>query len=85
MFAGRKTSGRRRSLRHTLWPKRGWRRVMSYYWKRLVRLSATPHAIAAGGAAGVFAAFSPLLGFHVVLSLALATHHAALRSARTAR
>lgn len=37
-----------------------------------MRLSASPHQVAAGAAAGAFAAFSPLIGLHVVIGLALA-------------
>jgi len=40
--------------------------------KRVLRLTATPHAIAAGVAAGVFTSCTPLLGFHFLISFALA-------------
>lgn len=36
--------------------------------KRILRLTASPHAIAAGVAAGVFASFTPFLGFHFVIA-----------------
>jgi uncharacterized protein len=45
---------------------------MQYFWKRILRLRATPHAIAAGVAAGAFAAFLPFLGLHVLIAAALA-------------
>ena len=45
---------------------------MQYFSKRILRLRATPHAIAAGVAAGVFAAFLPFLGFHILIAAALA-------------
>lgn len=59
-------------LRKALWPTSGWRRSSSYYFKRVLRLSASPHAIAAGFAAGVFASFTPFLGFHFVISFIVA-------------
>ncbi|WP_371871143.1 DUF2062 domain-containing protein [Roseibium aquae] len=37
-----------------------------------MRLTATPHAIAIGFAAGAFASFTPLIGFHFLLSFSLA-------------
>lgn len=59
-------------LRTLLWPRRSWRRSFRYLKKRVLRLDATPHAIAAGFAAGVFASFTPFIGFHIFLALALA-------------
>lgn len=45
---------------------------MQYLVKRVLRLTATPHAIAAGVAAGVFVSFTPFLGFHFLLAAVLA-------------
>jgi uncharacterized protein (DUF2062 family) len=70
LFARRRKPDLVETLRYTLWPRGGWKRAVLYRWKRLLRLSATPYAVAAGGAAGVFVAFSPLLGLHM-LSAAL--------------
>lgn len=52
----------------------GWRlrRTLKYVIKRVLRLNATPHAIAAGVAAGVVASFTPFVGFHLVLSFLIA-------------
>lgn len=58
--------------RTLLWPKRSWSRSLSYLKKRVLRLNATPHAIAAGFAAGIFATFTPFVGFHFLLALAIA-------------
>jgi uncharacterized protein (DUF2062 family) len=55
-----------------LWPRRSWSRALQYLQKRVLRLRATPHAIAAGFAAGVFASFTPFLGFHIILAFAIA-------------
>ena len=43
-----------------------------YFAKRALRLSATPHAISAGVAAGVFTAFTPFMGFHFIIAAAVA-------------
>lgn len=59
-------------MRTALWPRRSFVRSFQYFAKRVLRLTATPHAIAAGVAAGVVASWTPLLGFHFVLSFALA-------------
>lgn len=42
------------------------------FWQRLVREHATPHEIALGLAAGVFAACTPFLGFQMALAALLA-------------
>jgi uncharacterized protein (DUF2062 family) len=59
-------------VRVHLWPRRSLGRSMQYFWKRIVRLRATPHAIAAGVASGAFAAFLPFLGLHILIAAALA-------------
>ncbi|MCU0832155.1 MAG: DUF2062 domain-containing protein [Rhizobiaceae bacterium] len=61
-----------RRLHRALVPSRSLSRSVSYFKKRVLRLSATPHAIAAGVAAGAMASFTPLLGFHFLLAFALA-------------
>lgn len=55
-----------------LWPRRSFRRSTLYVGKRIMRLAATPHAIALGVSIGVFVTFIPLPGFHILLALALA-------------
>lgn len=50
-----------------LWPRRSFSRSAQYFSKRILRLKATPHAVAAGVAAGVFASFFPL-GLHFVVA-----------------
>lgn len=59
-------------LRVMLWPRRSWVRSVKYLSKRVLRLTATPHAVSAGVAAGVFASFTPFLGFHFVIAFAVA-------------
>lgn len=48
------------------------RKRVAYYWKRILRVRATPHEVALGCAAGVFAACTPFLGFQTVLAGVLA-------------
>ena len=43
-----------------------------YVTKRILRLTATPHAVAAGVAAGAFTSFTPFMGLHFFLAALLA-------------
>ncbi|BDA83827.1 membrane protein [Aureimonas sp. SA4125] len=72
LFRRREKLGLRAKMRAMFWPKRSFARSLRYLQKRVLRLQATPHAIAAGFAAGVFASFTPLIGFHFLLSFAVA-------------
>jgi hypothetical protein len=58
----------RRRMRVYFLPRRNYSRSFRYYWKRMLRIKATPHAIAAGVAAGAFASFTPFMGFHFILA-----------------
>lgn len=55
-------------LRVWLWPRRSWRRSGRYVMIRILRVRASPHAIALGCAAGVFASVTPLLGMQMLLA-----------------
>lgn len=59
-------------LRVALWPRRNWWRSAQYVSKRVLRLSASPHVVAMGFAAGVFASFTPFIGFHFVICFTIA-------------
>lgn len=59
-------------LREFFWPRSGWKRSFQYGWRRVWRLSGTPHAIALGVAAGVFASCTPFFGFHILLAMLVA-------------
>lgn len=72
LFRRRNPLGLAERLRKAVWPTRSWRRSSTYYLKRVLRLNASPHAIAAGVAAGVFASFTPFIGFHFILSFVVA-------------
>lgn len=72
LFARKKPIGWKEKLRIAIWPRRSWSRSTKYVAKRVLRITASPHAIAAGIAAGVFASFTPYLGFHFLLAFAIA-------------
>jgi uncharacterized protein (DUF2062 family) len=72
LFKRRKEPCLRERLRVALWPRRSIGRSLRYFGKRVLRLRATPHSIAAGFACGIFAAFIPLLGVHIAVALAIA-------------
>ena len=55
-----------------MWPRRSWLRSTRYVTKRIMRLTATPHAVAAGVAVGITTSFSPFLGLHFLIAFALA-------------
>lgn len=71
LFSRRKPASWREKLRIAVWPRRSWSRSALYVTKRVLRLTASPHAIAAGVAAGVFASFTPYLGFHFIIAFAV--------------
>jgi uncharacterized protein (DUF2062 family) len=70
LFRRRKPDGLLERVRTYLWPRRSFSRSLQYFSKRILRLKATPHAVAAGVAAGVFASFFPV-GFHFVIAAVL--------------
>ena len=58
-------------MRIALWPRRSLWRSIKYLMLRVLRLTASPHVIAMGVAAGAFASFTPFLGFHFVIAFAI--------------
>jgi uncharacterized protein (DUF2062 family) len=72
LFRQRRPVNLGEKVRMALWPRRSFARSAQYFAKRVLRLTATPHAIAAGVAAGVFASFTPFLGFHFMLAAIIA-------------
>lgn len=72
LFKSREKPSLPRRIRLWLWPRTAWNRSVKYVWRRLGRLSATPHAVALGCAAGVFASFTPFMGFHFIIAAVLA-------------
>jgi uncharacterized protein (DUF2062 family) len=72
LFRRREAQGFRERLRLWLWPRVSWRRSLRYLLKRILRLSGSPHAIALGAAVGVFTSLTPFLGFHLIITCAIA-------------
>lgn len=72
LFRRKKPAAFLEKLRITLFPRHSYGRSIKYFQKRILRLNATPHAIAAGLAAGVFVSFTPFIGAHFFLALAIA-------------
>ena len=72
LFRRRKRAAPFEKVRVALWPRRSFARSFNYIKYRVLRLEATPHAIAAGVAAGVFASCTPFVGFHFVLAFVFA-------------
>ena len=72
MFRRRKPLSAIKQLRAVIWPERGFRRLLSYLFQRIIRLPGTPASIASGFASGVAASFTPFLGLHFILAGALA-------------
>ncbi|TPI80016.1 DUF2062 domain-containing protein [Mesorhizobium sp. B2-8-9] len=70
LFRRREPDGFLEQVRTYLWPRRSFSRSVQYFSKRILRLKATPHSVAAGVAAGVFASFFPL-GFHFIVAAVL--------------
>ncbi len=72
LFRRRIPADWREKLRIWLWPRRSWSRSAKYVTKRILRLTGSPHAISAGVAAGVFASFTPFMGFHFLTAFLVA-------------
>lgn len=68
LFRRRKPADLSERIRNLIWPRRSFLRSVQYLVKRTLRLHATPHAIAAGVAAGVFVSFTPFIGFHFIMA-----------------
>lgn len=60
------------AIRIFIWPRHSWMRSGQYVAKRVLRITATPHAVAAGVAAGAFTSWTPLMGFHFLVAALLA-------------
>ncbi|WP_172960991.1 DUF2062 domain-containing protein [Oceaniglobus roseus] len=60
------------ALAEFFYPRGGWTRAGWYVIHRLRRLPDPAHKIARGIAAGVFTSFTPLFGFHFLVSAGLA-------------
>ena len=72
LFKSRHTPTLSQRLRLLAWPRVSWVRSACYIAKRMLRVKASPHKIALGCAAGVFASITPLIGVQMVLAGAIA-------------
>lgn len=72
LFQRRNPPTRKERLRLLVWPRRSFSRSFRYGGKRILRITASPHAVAAGLAVGVFSAFTPFFGFHLIIAIVLA-------------
>jgi uncharacterized protein len=59
-------------LRDAIWPRMGVRRYLTYLKTKVLRLTASPHAIAAGVASGAAVSCFPFVGVHFILGFILA-------------
>jgi len=72
LFRRRKPQKLADKLRELVWPRKGFLRPLRYFQKRIVRLTASPHAIAAGFAAGIVVSWTPFIGVHIIMAFVLA-------------
>lgn len=72
LFKRRTKPSHMERLRVAVWPRRSFLRSARYFSKRVLRLTASPNAIALGFAAGTFASFTPFIGLHFFLSFVIA-------------
>jgi uncharacterized protein (DUF2062 family) len=72
LFRRRKPQKFADKLRDMVWPRKGFLRPLRYFQKRIVRLTASPHAIAAGFTAGIVVSWTPVIGVHIIMAFVLA-------------
>ena len=65
-------AGRWKRVLEFFWPRMGPKRYALYLARRTQRLSASPHAVAAGIASGAAVSIFPFVGFHFILGFVLA-------------
>jgi uncharacterized protein len=68
LFCRRSPAGFLDRLRVALWPRRSFARSLRYVLLRLKRLPSSPHRIALGAAAGIFAIWTPFLGLQLLMA-----------------
>lgn len=72
LFKRREPLTFRQRVRSALWPAHSFGRSFQYAMLRLWRIPGSSHSIALGCALGVFAIFTPFLGFQMMLAALLA-------------
>lgn len=72
LFASRDEPSFARRVRLLVWPRVSFSRSARYAIKRTLRVKASPHKIAIGCAAGVFASITPLIGVQMAMAALIA-------------
>ena len=54
------------------WPRAGLKRSIQYIWHRIARITGSAHFITIGVVSGVFASWTPFVGFHFILAALIA-------------
>ena len=54
-------------MKEVLWPRKGFYRLFSYVWQRILRMPGSTYSLAAGVATGVSISLTPFIGFHLLL------------------
>ena len=71
MFRRRNPLSVLQRIRAVIWPKRGFSRIIGYMMHRVLRMSGTPHSIACGLACGASVSFTPFIGLHLIIAVAI--------------
>lgn len=71
LFRRRDPVGFSDKVRDLVWPRSGFSRSLRYMKLRLLRLSASPYSVASGVAIGAGVAWTPFLGVHIIIAMAL--------------
>lgn len=69
LFKSAYTQSYTNKIKNLFWPKIGFKRSLRYLMFRVLRIRASPYAIASGLASGAAISFTPLLGGHCILAL----------------
>jgi len=72
LFKRREEQGYLERFKVWVWPRVSFRRSALYFLKRILRLSGSPYAVAMGAAVGAGVAMTPFIGFHFLLTFAVA-------------
>lgn len=72
LFRRRKRPTLSQRFRTAIWPRQSWARSFRYFGFRLSRIGGSPHKVALGFAAGVFAIVTPFLGFQMIIAAIIA-------------
>ena len=71
MFKRRKARSAGEQIRSVVWPDRGFARLFSYIFQRVRRMPGSPTSIAVGAAWGTAVSFTPFIGLHAFVGLAM--------------